>query len=154
MRDASMTYRVEVSYLEIYNEKVSSVCFSLAPPHPSRLVNIALQSLTNSMNKVNFDNRVHVGERLVFVQVRDLLKSSSKDQPQQQQQHSLRVREHPKHGPYVEALSKHLVQSYSDIEELMQRGSRSRTTASTNMNDVSSRSHAIFTIVFTQVADY
>ena len=26
-----------------------------------------------------------------------------------------------------------------------------RTTASTNMNDVSSRSHAIFTIVFTQV---
>ena len=70
------------------------------------------------------------------------------------QQHGLRVREHPKHGPYVEALSKHMVQSYSDIEELMQRGSRSRTTASTNMNDVSSRSHAIFTIVFTQVADY
>ncbi|CAH1264247.1 KIF16B [Branchiostoma lanceolatum] len=47
-------------------------------------------------------------------------------------------------------LSKHLVQDYGDIEQLMDRGNSIRTTASTNMNDVSSRSHAIFTIVFTQ----
>lgn len=32
----------------------------------------------------------------------------------------------------------------------MVRGNRQRTTASTNMNDVSSRSHAIFTIMFIQ----
>ena len=32
----------------------------------------------------------------------------------------------------------------------MIRGNNVRTTASTNMNDVSSRSHAIFTILFTQ----
>ncbi|KAF4525892.1 hypothetical protein B566_EDAN013141 [Ephemera danica] len=34
--------------------------------------------------------------------------------------------------------------------ELMARGNRLRTTASTNMNDVSSRSHAIFTLTFLQ----
>lgn len=48
-------------------------------------------------------------------------------------------------------LSKHLVQNYSDVEELMEAGNVNRTTAATEMNDVSSRSHAIFTINFTQV---
>jgi hypothetical protein len=48
-------------------------------------------------------------------------------------------------------LSKHLVQNYSDVEELMDAGNINRTTAATGMNDVSSRSHAIFTIKFTQV---
>ena len=47
-------------------------------------------------------------------------------------------------------LSIHLVNSYDDIADLMNRGNINRTTAATNMNDTSSRSHAIFTIVFTQ----
>ncbi|XP_040001579.1 kinesin-like protein KIF16B isoform X3 [Xiphias gladius] len=91
------SFRTEVSYLEIYNERV-----------------------------------------------RDLLRRKST------QTYNLRVREHPKDGPYVEDLSKHLVQNYSDVEELMEAGNINRTTASTGMNDVSSRSHAIFTINFTQ----
>ncbi|KAF7689336.1 hypothetical protein HF521_012689 [Silurus meridionalis] len=68
--------------------------------------------------------------------------------------YNLRVREHPKDGPYVEDLSKHLVQNYSDVEELMEAGNINRTTASTGMNDASSRSHAIFTINFTQNLAY
>lgn len=43
------------------------------------------------------------------------------------------------------------MQNYGDVEELMEAGNINRTTASTSMNDVSSRSHAIFTINFTQV---
>ncbi|XP_049592334.1 uncharacterized protein kif16bb isoform X2 [Syngnathus scovelli] len=62
----------------------------------------------------------------------------------------LRVREHPRHGPYVENLSKHLVHSYSDMEELIAAGNANRITASTRMNDSSSRSHAIFSISFSQ----
>ncbi|XP_072437625.1 kinesin-like protein KIF16B isoform X1 [Chiloscyllium punctatum] len=91
------SFRTEVSYLEIYNERV-----------------------------------------------RDLLRRKST------KTYNLRVREHPKEGPYVEDLSKHLVQNYSDVEELMEAGNINRTTAATGMNDVSSRSHAIFTINFTQ----
>jgi kinesin family protein 16B len=66
-------------------------------------------------------------------------------------QHNLKVREHPSEGPYVEDLSKHIVVNYDDIEDIMVRGNDNRTTAATNMNDVSSRSHAIFTIKFVQV---
>lgn len=51
----------------------------------------------------------------------------------------------------IAELSKHVVMSYSDIEELLRQGNENRTTAATNMNDHSSRSHAIFTITFTQV---
>ncbi|RXN01556.1 Kinesin-like protein KIF16B [Acipenser ruthenus] len=76
------SFRTEVSYLEIYNERV-----------------------------------------------RDLLRRKST------KTYNLRVREHPKDGPYVEDLSKHLVQNYSDVEELMEAGNINRTTASTGMND-------------------
>ncbi|XP_061766551.1 uncharacterized protein kif16bb isoform X3 [Nerophis ophidion] len=62
----------------------------------------------------------------------------------------LRVREHPRDGPYVEHLSKHSVHSYRNMEELIALGNAKRITASTGMNDCSSRSHAIFTINFTQ----
>ncbi|CAN7994337.1 unnamed protein product [Ixodes pacificus] len=96
-QNSGTTFRTEVSYLEIYNEKV-----------------------------------------------KDLLKREST-------QHNLRVREHPKLGPYVQDLSRHLVMDYSDVQELMARGNAHRTTASTAMNDTSSRSHAIFTLNFTQV---
>ncbi|XP_047458312.1 kinesin-like protein KIF16B isoform X2 [Mugil cephalus] len=62
----------------------------------------------------------------------------------------LRVREHPSDGPYVENLSKHSVDGHGDMEQLIALGNGNRTTACTGMNDFSSRSHAIFTITFTQ----
>ncbi|XP_026888578.2 kinesin-like protein KIF1C isoform X1 [Electrophorus electricus] len=62
----------------------------------------------------------------------------------------LRVREHPIMGPYVEDLSKMAVTDYSDIADLMDCGNKARTVAATNMNETSSRSHAVFTILFTQ----
>ena len=52
-------------------------------------------------------------------------------------EHKLKVREHPKDGPYVQNLSKHLVVDYAEILELMDKGNSVRTTASTNMNDTS-----------------
>ncbi|KAF0027320.1 hypothetical protein F2P81_020061 [Scophthalmus maximus] len=62
----------------------------------------------------------------------------------------LRVREHPRDGPYVQNLSKHLIHNHSDMEDLIILGNSNRTTACTGMNDVSSRSHAILTISFKQ----
>ena len=59
-------------------------------------------------------------------------------------------REHPVLGPYVEDLAKLAVQNYSDISDLMDEGNKSRTVASTNMNETSSRSHAVFSIILTQ----
>ena len=48
----------------------------------------------------------------------------------------------------MQNLSKHLVMDYAEIKNLMERGNAVRTTAATNMNDTSSRSHAIFTVTF------
>lgn len=73
--------------------------------------------------------------------VRDLLGPADTD-------HRLKVREDPKDGPFVQNLSKHLVMDYGEIKALMERGNSLRTTAATNMNDTSSRSHAIFTVTF------
>lgn len=74
--------------------------------------------------------------------VRDLLNPKNKG--------NLRVREHPLLGPYVEDLSKLAVTSYQDIHDLIDEGNKARTVAATNMNETSSRSHAVFTIFFTQ----
>lgn len=39
---------------------------------------------------------------------------------------------------------------HQDIESLMSEGNKSRTVAATNMNEESSRSHAVFNIIITQ----
>lgn len=63
---------------------------------------------------------------------------------------SLRVREHKALGVYIENLQKMAVVSYEGIFELMDAGNKARTVAATNMNQTSSRSHAVFTIILTQ----
>lgn len=66
---------------------------------------------------------------------------------------SLRVREHPEFGPYVEGLRQVLVEDYVTIKKLIDQGNKERVTASTLMNNRSSRSHAIMTLYFTQLID-
>ncbi|CAG9128085.1 unnamed protein product [Plutella xylostella] len=100
-KESGASYRTEVSYLEIYNERVA-----------------------------------------------DLLAGGAGGAGA----HALRVREHPKLGPYVQDLSRHRVDDLDQIQECMHRGNLQRTTASTQMNDTSSRSHAIFTLTFVQAS--
>jgi kinesin family member 1 len=75
--------------------------------------------------------------------VRDLLNPKNKN-------NNLKVREHPIMGPYVEDLCKLVVKNYADIDRLIDEGNKARTVASTNMNETSSRSHAVFTLIFAQ----
>ncbi|XP_010890074.2 kinesin-like protein KIF1B isoform X14 [Esox lucius] len=97
----------------------------------------------NDNNKEEISYSVEVSYMEIYCErVRDLLNPKNKG--------NLRVREHPLLGPYVEDLSKLAVTSYNDINDLMDAGNKARTVAATNMNETSSRSHAVFTIVFTQ----
>eukprot|EP01060_Flectonema_neradi_P003300 TRINITY_DN1211_c1_g1_i1.p1 TRINITY_DN1211_c1_g1~~TRINITY_DN1211_c1_g1_i1.p1 ORF type:complete len:1402 (+),score=293.33 TRINITY_DN1211_c1_g1_i1:396-4208(+) len=89
------SYRVEMSYYEIYNEKVYCL----------------LDPTTND---------------------------------------SLRPREDPKAGPYVENLSAIEVSHYVQVAELMKLGNKTRHTSRTKMNDRSSRSHAVFCLTITK----
>ncbi|XP_065661874.1 kinesin-like protein KIF16B isoform X4 [Hydra vulgaris] len=99
LNDEKTTFRVEISYMEIYNE-----------------------------------------------QVRDLLERNVKKLSPK----SLKLREHPRDGPFVQGLTVHPVTDYASIESLLEEGNNIRATAATNMNNVSSRSHAIFTIKLSQ----
>eukprot|EP00117_Sycon_ciliatum_P022262 scpid16682/ scgid5307/ Kinesin-like protein KIF3A; Microtubule plus end-directed kinesin motor 3A len=63
---------------------------------------------------------------------------------------NLKVRETPSRGMYVEGLSEKVVRSPSDVLLQLQKGSNVRTTHSTRMNKVSSRSHAVFTMIVEQ----
>ncbi|XP_053550902.1 interferon-induced very large GTPase 1 [Bombina bombina] len=94
--DDSKMLRVEVSYVEIYNEKVI-----------------------------------------------DLLQHHPKTK-------TLQVREHKVLGPYIEGLSQFAVSNFEKINLLITEGNKSRKMAVTKMNEISSRSHAIFTLTVTQ----
>ncbi|XP_075332649.1 kinesin-like protein KIF1B isoform X15 [Odontesthes bonariensis] len=101
------------------------------------------EKINEDNNKGDLSYSVEVSYMEIYCErVRDLLNPKNKG--------NLRVREHPLLGPYVEDLSKLAVTSYTDIADLMDAGNKARTVAATNMNETSSRSHAVFTIVFTQ----
>ena len=63
----------------------------------------------------------------------------------------LKIRESKSDGVYVQNLTDEPVRCYDDIERLMKMGDMNRTTASTKMNDTSSRSHAVFTLTLKQI---
>ena len=65
---------------------------------------------------------------------------------------SLHIREDKKKGVFVEGLSEWAVRTPSEIYSLIKKGALSRATASTKMNDVSSRSHAVFVIIVEQMS--
>mmetsp|Transcript_30472 Transcript_30472/g.22599 ORF Transcript_30472/g.22599 Transcript_30472/m.22599 type:complete len:335 (+) Transcript_30472:806-1810(+) len=67
---------------------------------------------------------------------------------------SLQIREDKKKGVFVEGLSEWAVRSPNEIYSLMQKGALSRATATTKMNDLSSRSHAVFIIIVEQMTAF
>ena len=59
----------------------------------------------------------------------------------------LDVREDPDSGVFVKDLTQKTVQSYQDVKKLLDYGAKQRKTGETNMNDRSSRSHALFQLI-------
>lgn len=53
-------------------------------------------------------------------------------------------------GIYVDGVKKHFVESFEQIEKVMERGTKNRTIAATQMNATSSRAHTIITIELRQ----
>mgnify|MGYP003571315751 CR=1 FL=1 len=76
--------------------------------------------------------------------ISDLLKPNNPNR-------NLNIREDKKKGLYVEHLSEWAVRVPSDIYSLLEKGASCREVSNTNMNDVSSRSHAVFMITVEQL---
>uniref|UniRef100_A0A8C0QT23 Kinesin-like protein n=1 Tax=Canis lupus dingo TaxID=286419 RepID=A0A8C0QT23_CANLU len=58
----------------------------------------------------------------------------------------LEVKERPDVGVYIKDLSAYVVNNADDMDRIMTLGHKNRSVGATNMNEHSSRSHAIFTI--------
>ncbi|KAG5479089.1 hypothetical protein LSCM1_02937 [Leishmania martiniquensis] len=114
-KDESVTHSVELSFLEVYCEKVRDL---LAAPSSS-------SAATNSNNSY-FSSSQSAGG-------------------------SLRIRQHPSQGPYVEGLTHVKVRGAGSVLKHLISGLRDRATAETNMNEHSSRSHAILQLHITKV---
>ena len=63
---------------------------------------------------------------------------------------NLHIREDKSKAVYIEDLSEYYVSSKKEVLNLMKIGSDNRVTASTNMNEVSSRSHTLFILTLHQ----
>lgn len=108
---STFSAEVEVSYFEIYNEKIHDL-LAVTPTH------LAATPATPGS---------HV----------------------KQQRQALQIREHPQWGPYIENLNIHPVDSNFALKNWLAVGNSQRATAATGMNDKSSRSHSIFSIILT-----
>lgn len=99
---------------------------------------------SNETPNISYNVRVSYFE-VYNEHVRDLLV------PRQVPEHYLKIRESPTEGPYIKDLTDAPVKSISEIMRYMHLGDSNRTIASTKMNDTSSRSHAVFTIMLKQI---
>ena len=80
---------------------------------------------------------------VVTMQYVEIYNESIKDLLQPTNNSNLDVREAPGRGTYVAGAAEAEVASRAEVEELLLRGNGNRTTESTQMNSVSSRSHAV-----------
>lgn len=80
----------------------------------------------------------------------DLLTAQGSDRADRVKRPMLTIREDSNGGICVAGIKEERVRNLGDITECLQRGTLGRTTKSTDMNLVSSRSHAIFTITIRQ----
>lgn len=76
--------------------------------------------------------------------IRDLLCKDAEYNP------DLKIRQHETKGIYVQSLIEKFVYTPGDIIDAIKEGALQRSTASTALNSVSSRSHALLTLTLTQ----
>ncbi|KAI0426174.1 kinesin motor domain-containing protein [Xylaria sp. FL1042] len=105
-----------------------------------------IEAAQNETPNISYHVRVSYFE-VYNEHVRDLLVPVVPNQPP----YYLKIRESPVEGPYVKDLTEVPVRNFREILRYMKAGDASRTTASTKMNDTSSRSHAVFTIMLKQI---
>lgn len=98
--------------------------------------NIQLQETED----LNSTYRVHIQFLEIYgEEIRDLLDPNNCT--------SVTIRETPSGGVYVSGAREELTTSSDEMLSALERGSMVRTTGSTHMNESSSRSHAIFTVI-------
>ena len=111
----------------------------------------AVRTIFDRINDAKADGKTyHVECSMLEIyneQIRDLFSSVPRNKLQKG---GLKVRDSASTGPFVAGLTKNAVETYKDVEKLMDLGVAARTVAATNMNATSSRAHTVFTVILTQ----
>ena len=121
--------------------------FTYESKNPNRgIIQRTIQDIFNYIEMTSNENTKFI-IRASFLQIynesiSDLLKPDKKN---------LQIREDKKKGIYVDLLSEWAVRTPVDLYALLKKGGNLRATSSTYMNDVSSRSHAVFVITVEQM---
>ncbi len=123
--NANHHLKFELSFLEIYNEKVTDLLATPITPNENPI---------NKSSSFSKSARTHILNKFASNSTR-----------------ALEIREHPLLGPYVPDLKYIQVQTKEDFQNVLNLGHQQRSVASTNANQRSSRSHAIFTIKISRI---
>ncbi|CAJ1356747.1 unnamed protein product, partial [Effrenium voratum] len=130
------------AYGQTGSGKTHSVLGEYDPPENRGLLPRILQDLFRRVGEQKSEAvefQCHVSYLEIYnEQIRDLLIPMTEKPPK------LTVRHHPKLGIYVAGLTTNAVTSYSDVQSILDFGTKARSVAATNMNSASSRSHCIF----------
>eukprot|EP00993_Chasmostoma_nieuportense_P000968 NODE_188_length_2767_cov_22.324621_g174_i0.p1 GENE.NODE_188_length_2767_cov_22.324621_g174_i0~~NODE_188_length_2767_cov_22.324621_g174_i0.p1 ORF type:complete len:858 (-),score=316.05 NODE_188_length_2767_cov_22.324621_g174_i0:193-2706(-) len=130
------------------------------PEHEGLLPRICKEMFDLSQELMSEDPTLLIKIQVSFVEVynekiRDLLQFEGSGQPAtaytSEDLKDLKLKEDKKHKSFfVDGLSMHTVMNYARIKRLIEDGTVLRTKAETGMNDISSRSHSVFTIFLSQ----
>ena len=136
--NANHHLKFELSFLEIYNEKVTDL---LATPISATEQSNPKPSSSTKTSSFSKHARTHIFNKLV----------PNSNSTNNSSTRTLEIREHPLLGPYVPDLKYIEVKTKEDFQNVLNLGNQQRSIASTNANQRSSRSHAIFTVKITRV---
>jgi hypothetical protein len=121
--NANHHLKFELSFLEIYNEKVTDLLATPISP---------IEQATNKSSSFSKHARTHILNKFVPTSTTNSIRT-------------LEIRD-PLLGPYVPHLKYIQVKTKEDFQNVLNLGNQQRSGASINANQRSSRSHAIFTI--------
>ena len=105
-----------------------------------RMVRTLFNKIENSSETIEFTVKVSMME-IYLERIKDLLNPI---------RHNMKIKEDPKKGIFIPDLTEKYIGEASEVYEIMNEGNSNRKTSSTNMNDVSSRSHSIFMLTVSQ----
>lgn len=119
-------YKISVSFFQIYMEQITDLIPDLNNENEEKVTSNVKQSMSFNLN--NTKNIKHQAKKDVG--------------------EGLKIREDPLTGTFVQDLKQVQVENEEQLLGLIKYSSKNRITTNTNMNQTSSRSHAILRILF------
>lgn len=131
-------FKVSVSFFQIYMEHITDLIPDFNKVNTYEEWENNINSSNNYNTKKGFDFNVKN-------QTNNLINKAKKEIGE-----GLKLREDPKTGVFIQDLKKVTVENEEQLLSLIKFASKNRITTNTNMNQSSSRSHAILRILFEQ----